>query len=105
MCGEVHHDAQIFRDEHWRVLCSVRPGTNLLKLWWGRLLTFAIGMWLMLRDPEGLLRFSWLETIPQAGVRTARLLRFSPVALADGQKQRGAPLQPDVGLLRAGCKL
>jgi hypothetical protein len=105
MCGEVHHDAQIFRDEHWRVLCSGRPGTNLLKLWWGRLLTFAIGMWLMLRDPEGLLRFSWLETIPQAGVRTARLLRFSPVALADGQKQRGAPLQPDVGLLRAGCKL
>jgi hypothetical protein len=111
MCGEVYHDAQIFRNEHWRVLCSVRPVANLLKLGWGRLLIFGVGMWIMLRDPEGLLRFSWLETIPQAGVRSARMLRISPVAPADAsaRKQSDALLQPDVqpdvGLLRDGCKL
>ena len=104
MCGEVRHDAQIYRDEHWRVLCSPRPVAHLLKLGWARVLLLLVGMWLLLRDPEGIARFAWLETIPQSGVRPARMLRFTPVALRS-QKQWAPPLTFDVGLLGAGCKL
>lgn len=105
VCGKVHHDAQIFRDEHWRVVCSTRPVAHLLKLGWARILLFLIGMWILLRNPEGIVRFSWLETLHQSGVRPARMLRFTPVALPNGQKRWDAPLELDVGLLGAGCKL
>lgn len=104
-CDEEHHDAQLFQNEHWRVLYSARPLTNIFKQRRARMVLFVLGMFILLREPEGLLRFTWIEKILHGSVRPAQMLRFTSLALRNGQSPWDMPQELDFGLLRAGCQV
>ena len=96
---------QICRAEQWRVFTSAWPFTIIFKLQWARALSFILGLYVLLRAPEGLARFAWVSDIPAATVRRTKFLRFTALELRNGQSNWSSPVQPDFGLLRAGCKL
>ena len=77
----------------------------MFKLRWARMVLFLLGMFILLREPEGILRFTWIEKIPDGSVRPAQMLRFTPFALRNGQNPWDMPQELDFGLLRSGCKV
>ena len=44
-------DKKMFREQQFRIFGSTLPGTTLYKLRWARLLSAALGFWLLLYDP------------------------------------------------------
>ena len=96
---------EICRAEQWRVFCSAWPFTIMFKLQWARALSFILGLWVLLRDPEGIARLTWVSDIPAATVKRAKMLRFTALQLRNGNSNWSVPVQPDFGLLKDGCKL
>ena len=100
-----HQGRRIYRQEPWRMFCSTRPMSALVTLYWVRALLFVLGVWVLLRDGEGLFRLKWRDAIPRASMIRARKMRFRAVALRTGAKEWDAPVTPQFGLLMGDCKL
>jgi len=77
----------------------------LVTLYWVRALLFLLGLWMLVRDGEGLIRLKWRDAIPRASLMRARKLRFRAVALRTGETHWDAQVIPKFGLLMGDCKL
>jgi len=96
---------QTLRSEQWRVFTSSRPITTMYKLQWVRLLSLLVGLWGLLRPPEGIAIGLWTRLVPESSLRRAHMLRFTVSSLRSGETALDELALPGFGLLRHGCRI
>ena len=98
----------VFQAESWARVFLLWPGTAVLTKTWARSLIFFVGMWVLMRPPEGLARMTWQKgptSIPESVVRTARHFRFTALSLRNGQHEYISHGLSSFGLLKGSCKV
>jgi len=99
---------RVFQVDSWTCVFILWPGTAVLTKSWARVLLVLLGLWELLRPPEGLARMTWqhgASSIPNSVVRQARNFRFTTLVLRNGHD---SPLSHGIasfGLLRGNCKV